>query len=210
MTAMKTSMRPDAARRRTEGPGGLLWSLAALICAGLALSPAPAAAQTVVLGKSLAAACYQHARVGDASPDAMDACDRGLKQATSRRNIAATYLNRSILWIHRGQYAKALEDVEASVHYKAFAEADSTRGAIYFHMGRYSEAVEEITRAIESGELMEPEKAYYNRGLTYEKMERIEAAYYDYEMAAELAPEWDRPREELSRFIVTDPAPESS
>ena len=51
----------------------------------------------------------------------------------------------------------------------------------------------------------EPEKAYFNRALANEGLDDMKAAYLDYMKALELAPNWDAPRHELSRFTVENP-----
>jgi tetratricopeptide (TPR) repeat protein len=47
-----------------------------------------------------------------------------------------------------------------------------------------------------------PELAYYNRAMAHEAAGNIEAAYSDYSAARRIAPKWDQPKEELSRFRV--------
>ena len=48
----------------------------------------------------------------------------------------------------------------------------------------------------------EPQKAYFNRALAYEGLDNLKAAYFDFRKAQELAPEWDQPGKELSRYTV--------
>ena len=60
----------------------------------------------------------------------------------------------------------------------------------------------DINRGLELG-VDEPAKAYYNRALAYEGLEDAKSAYYDYQKAVEINPEWSAPREQLTRFSVT-------
>ena len=48
-----------------------------------------------------------------------------------------------------------------------------------------------------------PELAYFSRGVANEVAGNLTEAYRDYKRAQELAPRWDLPGEELSRFQVT-------
>ena len=51
-------------------------------------------------------------------------------------------------------------------------------------------------------EPLEPEKAYYNRAIAHEQLGNVRGAYFDYLKASELAPEWEQPRMQLTRFTV--------
>ena len=176
-----------------------------------ALAPAPALAQhaLIVVGDTPAAACYRHARAGDATREALATCTAGIIETRSRRDTGATYVNRAIIRINREEYEEALADVDASFDYREFGEAYATRGVIYFHMDRMEDSVAQATLALEREDLDEPAKVYYNRALAYEHLDRIEEAYYDYLRASELDPGWRRPRQELERFIVV-PAGEAA
>jgi hypothetical protein len=60
--------------------------------------------------------------------------------------------------------------------------------------------------AIDQGIALEPGVAragdYFTRAAANEELGDLWSAYADYTMAAELAPEWSPPREELSRFRI--------
>ena len=60
----------------------------------------------------------------------------------------------------------------------------------------------DINRSLERG-VSEPEKAYYNRALAHEGLDDPKSAYFDYQKALEIAPDWDAPRQQLSRFTVS-------
>jgi len=66
---------------------------------------------------------------------------------------------------------------------------------------RWADAIEPYTRGIELG-VEDLPRAYYDRGIAYEEVGRIPDAYRDYVAASELAPEWEDPKRELTRFVV--------
>ena len=76
------------------------------------------------------------------------------------------------------------------------------RGAAAIGQRRYSDSLDDINRGLELG-VEEPAKAYYNRALAYEGMEDPKSAYFDYQKALELQPEWELPKQQLTRFTVT-------
>jgi tetratricopeptide (TPR) repeat protein len=47
-----------------------------------------------------------------------------------------------------------------------------------------------------------PELAYFSRGIAHEVAGNLQQAYLDYRRAQELAPRWDQPAREMSRFQV--------
>ena len=66
---------------------------------------------------------------------------------------------------------------------------------------RWAEGVASLTKGIELMPL-EPEKAYYNRAIALEELGKVREAYFDYLKAAELAPLWEQPKMQLTRFTV--------
>src|SRR5690606_40794259 len=100
--------------------------------------------------------------------------------------------------INGQDYERALADVEQSFIYHEFAEGYATRGVVYYHVGRVPESIEQYNIALSRDDLDEPAKVYYNRGVSYEEMNMIEEAYYDYRRASELDPGWELPRQELT------------
>ena len=67
---------------------------------------------------------------------------------------------------------------------------------------RYSDGLADLNKGISLG-VEEPEKAYYNRALAYEGLDDVKSAYFDYQKALEIAPNWAAPKQELTRFHVT-------
>lgn len=163
----------------------------------------PALADTVVIGESLAQACYRSAAAHDADAAALEECDRALsEQALTARDRAATYINRGVLSLHRGRYDAALADFDAAQRLEPEnAEARVNRGLVYLRQGLARDAVREITAGLER-EAHQPHHALFNRAAAYEALGDAAAAYADYAAAAELAPDWSAPRAELARFTV--------
>ena len=83
-------------------------------------------------------------------------------------------------------------------------EAFVNRGAAYVGLSRYGDALAQIDQGLALS-VKDPEKAYFNRGLAHENLGDVTAAYRDYTRAAELAPAWDAPKKELTRFTVRKP-----
>ena len=66
---------------------------------------------------------------------------------------------------------------------------------------RWAEGLAALTKGIDI-QPQEAEKAYYNRAIANEELGRVKEAYYDYLKAAELKPEWEQPKMQLTRFTV--------
>ena len=124
--------------------GSVLAALAA--CAAFA-SPGAAqsrikganAAQVVVLGETPAARCYQEARRGAATRDAVEVCDAAFDGALTSRDAVATSVNRAIILQARGAYDAALADLaEARSRAPDFAPVHFNEGAIFIALERWS------------------------------------------------------------------------
>jgi len=60
----------------------------------------------------------------------------------------------------------------------------------------------DITKGLALG-VKQPEKAYFDRALAYEGLDDEKSAYFDYQQAVTLKPDWPLPQRELLRFTVT-------
>ncbi len=78
------------------------------------------------------------------------------------------------------------------------------RGAAYVGSSRYDEGLAQIDRGLALG-VKDPQKAYYNRAIAHENLGDVKAAYLDFSKAAELDPDWQAPKQELTRFTVKRP-----
>jgi tetratricopeptide (TPR) repeat protein len=161
-----------------------------------------ASAYVMVAGGSLANACYENARHERSSPQALDQCTGALTEGLGTRDRAGTYVNRGIIYMNQGAYQRARADFERAIALApALAEGHINRGAALLAQNDYDGAIASINRGLELTP-EEPARAYYNRGVANEELGNLREAYADYRRASELAPNWDMPRTELTRFRV--------
>lgn len=116
---------------------------------------------------------------------------------------AATLVNRGALFLQNEDFAAALADFDAAIAAKpGDAEAYVNKGIALLHVGgRDAEAVAVLTEALDR-EPKRPELVYYHRAAAYEGLGRLRDAYDDYAEAAQLAPGWAEPANQLQRFKV--------
>jgi len=173
-----------------------------LALAGAAQANASSAI-TLTVGATLATSCSQAAVANVASATSLETCSRALQEeALSRRDRAATHVNRGVLHMLRRDYGSALADFDAAVRMNAgLGEALVDRGIAKVALGRVAEGLSDLDRGLAMG-LSTPEYAYFHRAAAREELNDPRGAYLDYRKAAELKPDWARPREELARFRV--------
>ncbi|MGF1464241.1 MAG: tetratricopeptide repeat protein [Maricaulaceae bacterium] len=173
------------------------------LAAGLIGAATSVQAAELVLGKGLAEKCYENAILERFSANALDDCDAALNAGDlGVRDRAATLVNRGIILKQTGRVEDALESYGEALQLRPdMAEAYLNRGAVFLQLNRFVEAID----AINAGLGLDPEqpaRGYFNRGLAYEELGDVEAAYNDYVEASRLAPEWGAPVRELERFNV--------
>ncbi len=179
-------------------------SLTAVLAGVAALAVATTGhAAVAVVGGGAAQACSEAAFKGRADWRSEQVCTDAIDQEPmSARDEAGTYVNRGVLRLRAGAYARAGQDFdEAERMQPKMGETHVNRGVLFMAQARYSDAVSEINRGLELG-VENPAKAYYNRGLAYEGLNDANAAYEDYRKAQALAPGWDAPGRMLARFSV--------
>ena len=169
----------------------------------LALAGQAQAAVTVI-GGGMAKSCAEAALNGMSDRRSEETCNLALDtELLSPRDRAGTYVNRGIIKLRRTEYTSAKHDFDRAVGLKPdLGEIYVNRGAAMIGMRRYQEGLSDLNRALELG-LEEIEKAYFNRALAYEGLDDMRSAYFDYQKALELKPDWEDPKRELSRFTVT-------
>lgn len=172
----------------------------AVTAAGLISS---AEAAVWVVGEGPSRDCYIAAVSNRQDRNSIEVCDLALNHDfLIRRDRAATFVNRGVLRLRRGQDARALSDFNAAAALMPeFGEAHLMRGTALVELGRYAEAVDALTLAL-TLDPERPERAYFYRAAANEELGRANAAYADYRRAAEIAPDWRSPRTELARFQV--------
>jgi tetratricopeptide (TPR) repeat protein len=175
----------------------------AALTATLAFSSAASAAVTVI-GGGLAEGCSNAAITGKSDRKFEDLCTRAIEEeALSPRDRAGTYVNRGVMKLRRANYDAALLDFNEAVRIKPdMGEGYVNRGAAALGQHRYPESLVDLNKGIELG-VDELAKAYYNRAMVYEGLEDAKAAYFDYQKAVELSPDWTAPKEQLVRFKVS-------
>ncbi len=177
-----------------------------LISAAAAVAVAwPAGAAITVIGDSSARICYEIAE-SKLKPNSADIarCDTAIEdEPTSRQDMVATFVNRGILKFRMGRFEDAIADYDRAL------ERDSEEPEAYLNKGMaslnwpelYEQAVQLFDTAIQKG-TRKPEVAYYGRAVAHERLGRVTEAYNDYREASRLAPDWEPPRAELTRFQV--------
>jgi tetratricopeptide (TPR) repeat protein len=175
-----------------------------LLAATIALCPALAHAQMVVLGQGAPQSCYQSAKTGDlGSLAAIRNCTDALDGILVKQDEAATYVNRGVLLMRRGNHDKAVMDYQKALKIRPdLAEAYINYGAALFYQGENARALEAYNTAL-SLETDKKADALFNRALVYERMDNPKGAYYDLKAALDLRPDWPQARDSLERFTVT-------
>ena len=180
------------------------WTCAAIGAALLMGSAGPGQAAITVLGGGSAEACSQAAMTGEMDRRFEALCTQALEtEDLNSRDRAGTLVNRGVFKLRRQDFSSALRDFDAAIKQDPkLGEALVNRGAAKIGLKAPEAALVDINRALELG-VSEPSKAHFNRALAYERMGDLKSAWLDYTKAAELDPEWDAPRTELTRFPVS-------
>jgi len=178
----------------------------AIALALAATPPSVLAAVAVGTGDASGAArgCYNAAQPAPSRPalrEALRLCDAALRDARlGAGDRAATLINRGIVQMEAKNFAAALADYDAAIKARPeTAEAYVNKGIALLRSGRDAEAVAQLSEGIARSP-SKPEIAYYSRGVAHETLGRAREAYEDYSRAAQLAPEWSEPAEQLQRF----------
>jgi Tfp pilus assembly protein PilF len=186
-------------------------TIAAARIAGLAVGfgailglGASQAAVTVFGDGGPALDCFKSAKFGGAPSAGLVACTQAIVTNTmSDHDLAGTYVNRGVIYMSMAAWLSAQHDFEQAMKLDPkMGEAVVNHGGSLIAQKKYADGIAEISRGLTLNP-EEPEKAYFNRGLAYESLDDLKAAYYDYSKAAELKPTWAEPREELARFTVS-------
>jgi tetratricopeptide (TPR) repeat protein len=180
--------------------------LAAATFAGLSATAAHGQAVTVI-GGGMARLCSQAALAGQFDWEAESNCTGALTtEVLNPLDRAGTFVNRGVMKLRRKDFTGASTDFDSALSTKPdLGEAFLNRGAAALGSRRFGASLSDLNRAIELG-VQEPEKAYYNRALAYEKLGLRQEALADYTKAIELRPEWQQPRTELARLSLGMPA----
>lgn len=180
---------------------------AALGLAGLALAATPmASAQVMVLGKGLGKECYDAVKYEKKSfRSAERICTEALTAGNlNYKNRSATFINRGILRMRYGQYDAALADYSSAERLRAEeGPLYLNRGAALIYKKDFDAALVDLNRAIEL-ETQDIFAAYYNRAIAKENTGDLQGAYFDFQKALELKPDFEQAKWQLDRFIVKE------
>jgi tetratricopeptide (TPR) repeat protein len=185
-----------------------LYLLIGAVALSVALGGSARAVVTVV-GDTSAARCSEAALSGRADEESVRFCNEAIDQGSlTRRNLLATYINRGDILMNRRDYAAARADFERAIEVDpAVGDAWVDRGAIAIIEHRFADGIADTTKGLELGGVEDPAKAYFNRAVAYEAIDDEKAAYFDYQQALALKPDWEAPKHELLRFTVTRRGP---
>ena len=176
--------------------GGLF--LLTLFAATILIAP-PAFAAKTVFGSSDAQRCFEIARFSSGGSE-LD-CDQALKEGLlSRKDKAATYVNRGIIRNRNKRYSDAIEDFDAALAINSeLGEAFLNRGNSKFFLKQVDAAMEDYNTAIEF-ESKRLHAVYYNRGLAFIAQKKYEEAEADMRKAVELNPDFTPAANTLARL----------
>lgn len=178
-------------------------ALAAAALAAFILPAAPASAAISIIGGGLGRECFLAAEFKRETRSSLETCNRALDESLSRRDRAATYVNRGIIHMQAREIDNALRDYDNALRLDpSIAEAHVNRGIALLHKGGADkEAIAALTRGLEM-KPARPEVALYTRAVAHEMVGNVREAYEDYLAAATLKPDWTEPAEQLKRFSV--------
>src|ERR1700722_2411546 len=143
---------------------------------------------------------------GGASDWALKLCGQAVARAKGmREELAAAYVNRSVIHLARLEYDAALADSDAAIRVNSsLPQAHINRGIALTAEKRNKEASQAFTDALALAP-SHPEIVYFDRAMAREDDGDAKGAYLDYRKAAQLAPTWDTPKQQLARFPAPPP-----
>jgi len=176
------------------------------LAAGVAMLAFPLSAAhgaTLTLGGPLSQLCYQAAVNSDDSSLAISDCTRSLtEEPMAASDLAATYVNRGVLKMIRGEDSSADADFNSAIAAdRDLADGWLNKGFLRLRSGNGREALP----LLEQGISLKPQRealAIFARGVAYEQMGDLRSAYNDLKRAHELEPGWALPSEYLARYQV--------
>jgi tetratricopeptide (TPR) repeat protein len=168
---------------------------------GIAFAAAPAGSSVVSVGGPLSILCYKAADRLDASKDAINNCTRSVnEEAMAPHDLAATYVNRGILYMLQNDRTAAESDFNRSLAIDpSVTDATLNKAFLRLKEKRSAEALALLNDSLKVG-VRRPALAYFARGLANEDLGDLSAAYADYQRARDLEPAWSLPGQYLARY----------
>jgi len=179
--------------------------LSTAAAAAMLFTAAPASAISIVIGDSLASACYRSATSSMSFRAALEECDRAIEEEVlTPDDHAATLVNRGVLKMRAGDFRGADHDFDSALAMDGTrAEAYLNKGFLRLMQGHYRDALPYLDRSL-AARTIRPALAHYARAIVHEEMGDVRAAYGDYVQARDLDPSWSLPAQELTRFNVSE------
>jgi len=165
----------------------------------------PAHAAITVIGGGMARDCYEAVEFEKVSADAaLAVCDLAIEQESlSRKNRAATLVNRGIIHMRAQRNDRALWDFEKGLALAPdLLEAKVNLGGALYGLKRYEDAMAALNEGVKTESVNARAIGYYNRALTFEKLGNLQSAYEDFQRALETKPDFTQAAEQMSRFTV--------
>ncbi|MEP4053098.1 MAG: tetratricopeptide repeat protein [Litorimonas sp.] len=176
----------------------------ALLALGMTAFAGSAQAQLVVQGKGDAALCYDYSfRGNNGSRTAIETCSDALDQVLTKKDRAATLVNRGILHMRKGDQTAASADYDAAIAIQPnLTEAYVNYGASLIRQRKYSEALTALNTALEDTESSTRPEALYNRAIVMDQTDRYSEAYQDAKAALALRPDWKPALDLIDRYVI--------
>lgn len=176
----------------------------ALLALGMTAFAGGAHAQLVVQGKGGAAQCYDYAMAGnEGSRTAISTCTEALDEVISMKDQAATFVNRGVLYMRKGDQEKASADYQAALAIKPnLTQAYVNNGASLIRQKKFDEALASLNTALEDMDSPTRAAALYNRAIALDWKQDYNGAYRDLKAALAIKPEWDAALNLISRYEV--------
>ena len=177
------------------------------LAAAASLIPGVAQASSLVIGSGHARMCFEAADHERATAGTLEICDKALtEEALSFDDQVATFVNRGILRARLSDWAGATADYDRAIRMNP-AEPDAylNKAALVLKVQRDWRQARDLFGAALQRRTRRPELAYYGRAISHELGGEYASALADYRKASELAPGWERPRQEMTRFSVRKP-----
>ena len=158
----------------------------------------------MVFGGGYARDCYEAVKGRELPLKAIGICDIAIgSENLSRSNLAATLVNRGIVFMRQENYERAMKDYDRALSLMPdMPEIKINLGAMLYHMGRFREAVEVLNAGVTTTNTDARAAAFYNRAISYERLGEVQRAYNDYQAALDVIPNYPPAVRQLQRFRV--------
>lgn len=176
----------------------------ACLALGFTAFAGTAHAQLVVKGNGDAALCYRYAIMGNkGSNSALETCSNAFTPLMSRKDEAATHVNRGVLYMRKGDQDSAAKDYEAALAIQPnLAEAHVNYAASLIRLQKYDAAMSSLNKALINPESSIRPEALYNRAIIMDRRENYKGAYRDLKAALALRPDWEPAVSMISRYEI--------